>query len=102
MKTVEDIMRGTQPNRITFIDECANVSVLAFCTKLIISSTHPVLVLDMPGKDYKNVSVPVAIYSALEEIADNKGSLYGSVSELVKEALREKIITVRSQNREWK
>ena len=56
----------------------------------------------MPRKDYKNVSVPIAIYAALEEIVDNEGSLYGSVSELVKEALREKIITIRSQHREWK
>ena len=56
----------------------------------------------MPRKDYKNISVPIAIYAAIEEIANSKGSLYGSVSELVKEALREKIITVRSQNKEWK
>lgn len=56
----------------------------------------------MPGKGYKNVGVPVAIYSAIEEIVKAKGSLYRSTSELVMEALREKIITVRSQNKEWK
>jgi len=56
----------------------------------------------MPRDNYKNVSVPVAIHSAIEEIVNDEGSLYRTVSELVMEALREKIITIRSQNKEWK
>ena len=52
----------------------------------------------MTRKDYRNVSVPVAIHDAIDEIVHEKGSLYRTVSELVMEALREKIITIRSQS----
>lgn len=51
----------------------------------------------MPNNNYRNVSVPQPIYSALEGIVKDEGSLYVSISDLVKEALREKIIMIRSQ-----
>jgi len=51
----------------------------------------------MPTKGYVNVSIPENIYSVLEDIVNDDISLYISVSELVKEALREKIIILRSQ-----
>lgn len=51
----------------------------------------------MPTEDYQSVSVPKNIHSAIEEIVNDKDSLYTSVSDLVKEALREKIIKIRSQ-----
>jgi hypothetical protein len=51
----------------------------------------------MPTKGYKSLDIPIAIYSALQEIVDDEESLHVSVSELAKEALREKIITLRSQ-----
>ena len=47
---------------------------------------------------YRNVSVPTGIHSALVEIVEHEKSLYTSVSDLVKEALREKIIAIRSQS----
>jgi len=51
----------------------------------------------MPSNDYRNVSIPLAIHSALVDIVEAEDSLYTSVSDLVKEALREKIIQIRSQ-----
>jgi hypothetical protein len=51
----------------------------------------------MPTKGYANVSIPESIYTALEDIVNDEISLYTSVSELVKESLREKIIILRSQ-----
>ena len=51
----------------------------------------------MPTKGYVNVSIPINIHSAIKEIVDDENSLYSSVSELIKEALREKIIVLRSQ-----
>lgn len=51
----------------------------------------------MPKEGYQSVSIPENIHSALEEIVNDKDSLYTSVSDLVKEALREKIIKIRSQ-----
>jgi len=64
----------------------------------ILYCTHTVLVLHMPRKDYRNVSVPTGIHSALVEVVGDEKSLYTSVSDLVKEALREKIIAIRSQS----
>ena len=52
----------------------------------------------MTREGYRNVSVPSGIHTALIEIVDDKKSLYTSVSDLVKEALREKIIAIRSQS----
>ncbi|OPY30627.1 MAG: hypothetical protein A4E31_00290 [Methanomassiliicoccales archaeon PtaU1.Bin030] len=46
---------------------------------------------------YRNVSIPYPIYRALSEIVEDDESLYISISDLVKEALREKIIDIRSQ-----
>ncbi|MHA2430400.1 MAG: ribbon-helix-helix domain-containing protein [Promethearchaeota archaeon] len=51
----------------------------------------------MPKSGYVSVSVPKKIHSVLEEIVNDENSLYTSVSELIKEALREKIIVLRSQ-----
>ena len=51
----------------------------------------------MPTKGYINVSIPKKIHVALLEIVEDNDSLYNSVSELVKESLREKIIVLRSQ-----
>lgn len=51
----------------------------------------------MAKNGYKGVSIPKNIHAALEEIVDDGDSLYTSVSDLVKEALREKIIIIRSQ-----
>jgi len=51
----------------------------------------------MPRKGYKNVCIPSKIYAALREIVKDEDSLYSSVSELAKEALREKIVILRSQ-----
>lgn len=51
----------------------------------------------MSKEDYQSVSIPENIHLALKDIVDDKNSLYISVSELVKEALREKIIVIRSQ-----
>ncbi|HEX9908391.1 MAG TPA: hypothetical protein VGB78_08015 [Thermoplasmata archaeon] len=39
---------------------------------------------------------------ALEEIVAEKSLLYKTVSDLAKEALRQKIIAIRSQNKGWK
>ena len=52
----------------------------------------------MTREGYRNVSVPLGIHSALVELVDDENSLYTSVSDLVKEALREKIIVIRSQS----
>lgn len=51
----------------------------------------------MPRNDYVSVSIPTKIHTVLSEIVEDGESLYTSVSDLVKEALREKIITIRSQ-----
>jgi len=51
----------------------------------------------MPDNGYVSVSVPNRLHKVLSEIVEDEDSLYTSVSELVKEALREKIITLRSQ-----
>ena len=51
----------------------------------------------MPKKDYRSISVPIRIYKPLEEIVNDNESLYTSISDLAKEALREKIIKIRSQ-----
>ena len=51
----------------------------------------------MPKEGYQSTSIPKNIHSALVEIVNDKDSLYTSVSDLVKEALREKIIKIRSQ-----
>ena len=51
----------------------------------------------MPKSGYVSVSIPRNIHSVLEEIVNDENSLYTSVSELIKEALREKIIILRSQ-----
>jgi len=51
----------------------------------------------MSKEDYQNVSIPGNIHSALKDIVDDKNSLYTSVSELVKEALREKISVIGNQ-----
>lgn len=56
----------------------------------------------MPREGYRNLSVPTEIMEALEEIVNERGLLYRSVSELAKEALRQKIIAIRSQNKDWK
>jgi len=51
----------------------------------------------LPKKGYVSVSIPENIHLALTEIVNDKDSLYTSTSELIKEALREKIIVIRSQ-----
>jgi len=51
----------------------------------------------MADNGYVSVSIPKHIHSALAEIVEDEESLYTSVSDLIKEALREKIITIRSQ-----
>jgi hypothetical protein len=51
----------------------------------------------MPKKDYRNVCIPSSIYLALSEIVEDDGSLYVSVSDLVKETLREKISDIRKE-----
>lgn len=51
----------------------------------------------MPKSGYVSVSIPGNIHSVLGEIVNDENSLYTSVSELIKEALREKIIILRSQ-----
>lgn len=51
----------------------------------------------MAKEGYVSASIPENIYSALTEIVNDKDSLYTSTSELIKEALREKIIVIRSQ-----
>ena len=56
----------------------------------------------MPREGYRNLSVPTEIVEAMEEIVAEKSLLYRTVSNLAIEALREKIITVRSQNKDWK
>jgi Arc/MetJ-type ribon-helix-helix transcriptional regulator len=55
----------------------------------------------MPRKGYENISVPSNIHAALEEIVKAPGSLYVSVSDLAKDALRAKIEKIRSQNPKW-
>jgi hypothetical protein len=56
----------------------------------------------MPREGYRNLSVPTEIVEALEEIVAEKSLLYKTVSDLAKEALRQKIIAIRSQNKGWK
>lgn len=56
----------------------------------------------MPRKGYTNLSIPINIYNALEEIVHADGSLYVSVTDLAKDALRAKIEKIRSQNKNWK
>jgi metal-responsive CopG/Arc/MetJ family transcriptional regulator len=56
----------------------------------------------MPRDGYENLSIPTNILKAIHEIVSEEDSLYVSASELIKEALRDKIIEIRSQNRDWK
>jgi len=56
----------------------------------------------MPRDGYDNLSIPTNILKAIHEIVNEEDSLYVSASELIKEALRDKIIAVRSQNKDWK
>ena len=51
----------------------------------------------MANNGYISTSIPEKIHKALTEIVEDEESLYTSVSDLMKEALREKIITIRSQ-----
>jgi Arc/MetJ-type ribon-helix-helix transcriptional regulator len=51
----------------------------------------------MANNGYVSTSIPENIHKALTEIVGDEESLYTSVSDLMKEALREKIITIRSQ-----
>jgi len=51
---------------------------------------------------YKTINIPANLHKVLKEIVEDKDSLYVSISDLAKEALREKIITIRSQNPDWK
>lgn len=51
----------------------------------------------MAKNGYVSVSIPKNIYSIIEKIVNEEDSLYTSVSELIKESLREKIIILRSQ-----
>ena len=56
----------------------------------------------MPRHGDRNLTIPAEIYEALAEIAEEDGSLYRSVLELAKEALRIRIVEIRSQNQDWK
>jgi metal-responsive CopG/Arc/MetJ family transcriptional regulator len=56
----------------------------------------------MPRKGYKSLSLPETIYEDLREITSREGSSYVSISELAKDALRDKIERIRSQNENWR
>lgn len=49
----------------------------------------------MPRKGYSNVSLPDELLEAARKHIAKKGSLYASVSELIKEAVREKLRQLR-------
>jgi Arc/MetJ-type ribon-helix-helix transcriptional regulator len=43
----------------------------------------------MPTKQYRNVSIPKELYDKLENLVDSKQAGYVSVSDAVKDAVRE-------------
>lgn len=51
---------------------------------------------------WKSINIPKNIYDAMQEIVDDENSLYTNKSDLAKDALRSKIESIRSQDKNWK
>jgi hypothetical protein len=56
----------------------------------------------MPREGDRNLTIPVELYEAMDEITTEKGTLYQSVLEFAKEAIRIRILEIRSQDLDWK